>query len=603
MTEKKEYALSPGVKFHLVKKIESHKVIGLGEMQLFPHEEKYLEFHNVSGVILFERNVESLTQVGDLIGSVTERLAKNSLPPLIMADHEGDAVSELRKLIGVPPSPAAIAVSRDEGLAREVARETGREMRKLGVNVVLAPVADCVFEPSSQVTGLRTFGRDPVHVAEYIHETVLGYKDAGIICCAKHFPGHGSTAGDSHEILPVVRKTREELARTDLLPFVAAAKAGVEMVMITHVAFPLETDIEMPASYDRRLIDGLLRDELGFGGVVITDSLDMAASRAYGKAQFGGIAGGTERPLLAGADLLLYTEPIPSEMRMERSGEKMASLKVMEMIIHTLERIIDKDRIDQKVEEAAAENEGLRAILEILDKSEQRVTSLRKQIKQAEVPREPSKDKVIRLEDYASTPSIYKKVAERSIVLERDPAGFVPVMPNAKCLLMPVVHFAGQSLKPQNIGEFLTVLRRHFSSWDRTSLIVDFMPDVYGRMQPRSFREEARRVRAIKKGKGEVDIELAPAKEEGFVVPERVTLIPIVSARGVPPEDYLARFQEFLETHLPPLVVFTGWPLLEGLPESVGCLLTFGASREVASAAARVLKGELEPLRSLPEWF
>ena len=156
MNDERNTVLSPEVKFQLIRKLERHKVIGLAATELEPHEAKYLEFHRLSGVILFERNLDSLPQITDLIGEVDQRLSEEGLAPLVMADHEGDFVSELRKLIGVPPSAMAIAATGDPELARAVAYETGAAMAKLGVNVVLAPVADCYLDPASPITGLRS---------------------------------------------------------------------------------------------------------------------------------------------------------------------------------------------------------------------------------------------------------------------------------------------------------------------------------------------------------------------------------------------------------------------------------------------------------------
>ncbi|MEJ2720424.1 MAG: glycoside hydrolase family 3 N-terminal domain-containing protein, partial [bacterium] len=188
MSDDRDSRLSADIKFHLVRKIECHKVVGLGGYGLLPHEAKYLEFHRLAGVILFERNIESVPQVGELIESVGEKLSDERRAALVMVDHEGDLVSELRKLIGAPPSAMAIGATHDPTLAYDVAFETGNALRKLGVNVVLAPVADCYFTPECSVTGLRTFGRDPERVAEFVDRTVRGFHDAGVLACAKHFP-------------------------------------------------------------------------------------------------------------------------------------------------------------------------------------------------------------------------------------------------------------------------------------------------------------------------------------------------------------------------------------------------------------------------------
>jgi beta-glucosidase-like glycosyl hydrolase len=602
-----EFKLPPGIKFYLVKRIETHKVIALTETRLLPHEEKYLEFHDVAGVILFERNIGSLSQLGDLLGGVRDRLSPDRPPPFIMADHEGDAVSVLRRLIGAPPAPGAIAASGDPELARQVAFETGREMKKLGVNVVLAPVADCLFNPFSPITGLRCFGRDPQRVADYVAASVRGYQEAGLISCAKHFPGHGSTPEDSHETLPVVGKSREDLARADLLPFISAIQAGVEMVMISHVAFPLGEDSGRPASFDRRIVSGLLRDECGFGGVVITDALDMAASRDYRQDQIGGLVSGMERPLLAGSDLLLYSEPVPSEIHFEDENGRVKTIKVMEMIIHTLDRIIDRDRVEQKIREAAGENEALASLLGILDRSEQRIGSLRERLRTAESEaaapkRPPASEKVIRLEDYAATPPIYQTVAEGGLVLAGDPEGFIPVPTGTSCLLMPIAYPSGSRLSTQNLSEFAAGLRRVFPAWERTDLSIDFAEDEEGRMQPVSSRDFKFGVRHDG-ADAPNGLAAAPRSPRSFVAPAGLVPLPVFSSRGLPPDDFMFRFAAFLEIHQPPLVIITGYPVAAGLPGSLGRLYTFGASPQNAIAAARVLSGELEPRTELPAAF
>ena len=134
--------ISPEIKFHLVRKIECHKIVGLARLELMEHEAKYLEFHRIAGVILFGRNVESFSQVRDLVESVRRKMAGDGLDPIVAVDHEGDFVSELKKLIGIPPSAMAIAATGDPDLAYDVALETGQAMAKLGVNAVFAPGAD-----------------------------------------------------------------------------------------------------------------------------------------------------------------------------------------------------------------------------------------------------------------------------------------------------------------------------------------------------------------------------------------------------------------------------------------------------------------------------
>jgi beta-N-acetylhexosaminidase len=168
----------------------------------------------------------------------------------------------------------AIARAGDPGLVERVAAATSRELLAIGVNWNLAPVADVLSVPDCPV-GDRSFGTDPAQVARLAAAFVRGAAAAGMRTCAKHFPGHGSTGKDSHVAAPAVRRSRAELDAVDLVPFRAAIQAGTPAVMTAHITFP-ELDRDSPASLSSRVIGGLLRAELGFAGVVVSDDLEMA---------------------------------------------------------------------------------------------------------------------------------------------------------------------------------------------------------------------------------------------------------------------------------------------------------------------------------------
>ena len=605
MTNHSDIRLSPDIKFHLVRKIECHKVIGLSGTELLEHEAKYLEFHRLSGVILFDRNIESFPQVRELVEQVDERLSHDGRAALIMVDHEGDFVSELKRLIGVPPSAMAIGATGDPSFARDVACETGQAMRKLGVNVVLAPVADCYIDRACSVTGLRTFGTDPERVARFVCETIRGFREAGVLTCVKHFPGHGSTGEDSHEVLPKITKSLEELKKSDLVPFERSVEAGADMMMMAHVGFSLggPGDDVIPASFDKRIIRGVLRGELEFDGVVITDALEMEGARAHVRAttrqvnnsasnasQAGaGFTGGFERSILAGSDLLLYSSPVPERMTIQGNGEPMIAIEVMQTIIDTLERIVDRNRIDKKLKEAAQEHEGVRNLLEILDTSEARINRLRERAGKTEPPSKTTPDNnVISLHDYALVPGIYKTAAERSVVLLRDPSSFIPVGEDRKCVLLPIEFVPGESLKRQDLSSFIGALTRNFSGWEALGTVVDFERDEDGEIRPLFATPE-------REWQGErQDGRKTAASGELFNLPEEALLLPVLSARGVPPEEFVEALTEFVDRHGAPFVLVTGWPLVEWVPEFVGCLVTFGASPQVAAAVSAVLSGEVK---------
>ena len=584
MTDKEPDVLSPEIKFQLVRKLERHKVIGLAGTELKEHESKYLEFHRLSGVILFERNIESLPQVGELIASVDEHLAgDDDLTPFVMADHEGDFVSVLRKSIGVPPSAMAIAAAGDPQLAFDVAYETGTAMAKLGANVVLGPVADCYLDPESPITGLRAFGRDPERVAEYVVETIRGFAKAGILTCAKHFPGHGSTPFDSHETLPEVNKSLADLRSGELIPFEAAVEAGVDLIMTAHVAFAFgeESDDGTPASFDTRLIRGVLRKDLGFEGAVITDALEMVGAKRHAETRYGGLSSGFERTILAGSDLMLYSAPVPERLNVQDGSEPMIAVEVMQTIIDTLSRVVDRERIDAKLKAAAKEHEGIRNFLAILDESEQRVVRLRERAVSVSGDSKPKAGgNVIDLGHYPTTPVIYKTVAEQSLVLVRDPEAFLPVDGDAPWRLVPVVYHPNEALKTQDLQGFFELLCKRFPAWRVTAPVVGFEPDTTGMLVP------------------EFAMDGGGTKQDETLAGDAL-LLPVLSARGTPPEAVLGKLSDFVEQRQVPFVIITGWPIIDWLPETTGALVTLGASPPVAAATAGVLAGETQATGSL----
>jgi beta-glucosidase-like glycosyl hydrolase len=582
--------LTPEIRFHLIRKMERHKVIALTGARLLPHERKYLEFHKVSGVILFARNVESLSQVGDLIGTAGEELGKEGLTPLVMADHEGDFVAELRHIIGVPPAALALAAAGDLDLAFEVARETGTAMRKLGVNTVLAPVADCYFERGSAITGLRTFGADPARTAEFVEQTIAGFREAGILSCVKHFPGHGSTPEDSHETLPEVDKSEEDLRAADLVPFRRAIDAGADLVMMSHVAFPMGREGLVPASFDARIARTLLRDEMGFGGVVITDALEMAGARWYASERSGMVAGGNERSLLAGVDLLLHTRPIPEQVQMEQGGEPVMSLNVMETIVRTLEKIVDRARVDEKLAEAAADNEPLRNVLSILDGSFDRVAALRARALEARpAARASSSGKVIELGAYPSVPAVYRTAAEQALTPWSAWSRFEPFEVDSRYTVVPIEWSPGESLKRQDVAGFLDVLCRHFPMWQRAPVVTGFETDAGGELRPVMEHERATVIDATRySGSPQT---LGGDGGEGVVF--------VLSSRGAPSEEFALGLTALAEAYAPAVVVLTGWIVDDWIPEGTPVLASLGASTQVASAVAQVLAGALTPGGSL----
>ncbi len=269
---------------------------------------KVIAKYHLGGVILFPQNVKSVSQVVGLTNGLQR--ASGKVPLLISTDQENGLVSRMSALMTDFPGAGEIGATGDTGLSREVARATGEELRALGVNLDFAPVADVNVNPRNPVIGRRAFGDDPKRVAKMVAAAVKGFGDAKIAATAKHFPGHGDTNVDSHTGLPVIKHTKAEWERIDAPPFRAAIDAGVDAVMSAHIVFPKLDPSGDPATLSKPILTGLLRDKLGFKGVISTDALNMGGVRK--KYDDGEIA---VRAVLAGADILLMPNNLPRAYR------------------------------------------------------------------------------------------------------------------------------------------------------------------------------------------------------------------------------------------------------------------------------------------------
>jgi beta-N-acetylhexosaminidase len=261
----------------------------------------------LGGVVLFARNVGGPEQVAALTGLLHE-----TRPDVLVAtDEEGGDVTRLEAARGSSyPGNAALGAVDDEALTEEVAAALGRDLRAAGIDLDLAPVADVLADARSPIVGVRSFGADPALVARHVAAFVRGLQGMGVAACAKHFPGHGGAKGDSHVELP----TAAGDLHGAVAPFRAAIEAGVRAVMSAHVVVPALDDV--PATLSPRVLRGLLREELGFRGLVVTDALEMRAVSATA-----GIEEGAVRALAAGADALcLGADLTPDDVERVRNA-------------------------------------------------------------------------------------------------------------------------------------------------------------------------------------------------------------------------------------------------------------------------------------------
>ena len=257
----------------------------------------------IGGVILYSENFSDAASLSRLIAELSEiaRQAK-TIPLFFEIDQEGGAVTRIGKGATVLPGQMALAATPDP--AQSVRTAVGiiaNELNAVGVNWNLAPDGDVNDEPTNPVIGNRSFSSDPARVSSLVTAAVQAYAAANFLCCVKHFPGHGSTTIDSHTGLPRIDADRATLDRIELAPFRAAIAVGVPAIMSAHIVVPaLDPTPGLPVTLSKPVLTDLLRGTLGFGGVIVTDDLEMGALQSVGEAAAG------LRALQAGADFLLF---------------------------------------------------------------------------------------------------------------------------------------------------------------------------------------------------------------------------------------------------------------------------------------------------------
>jgi beta-N-acetylhexosaminidase len=265
--------------------------------------EAMIRERGVGGVILYSENFIDAASLAKLVADL-DRIAREakSLPLFFEIDQEGGPVIRISKGATILPGQMALAATADpDRNVRIAAAITAAELRALGVNWNFAPVADVNDEPTNPIISNRSFSSDPARVSALVSAAVQAYAAAGFFCCAKHFPGHGSTTTDSHTGLPKIEVDRATLDRIELPPFRAAIAAGVPAIMSAHIVVPvLDATPELPVTLSKAVMTDLIRNTLGFQGLVVTDDLEMGALKSVGEATAG------LRAFEAGADYLLF---------------------------------------------------------------------------------------------------------------------------------------------------------------------------------------------------------------------------------------------------------------------------------------------------------
>lgn len=286
---------------------EPERRIGIGQRLIagFPGyelDERFIRLvkeYKIGNVILFRHNIRSKYQLRQLCRDIQSLIQdETGYPAFITIDQEGGVVTRLSDDATNVAGAMAVAQTGDEENAYALGRITGCELRAMGVNFDLAPDMDINSNPENPVIGVRSYGEDPQTVIRYSTKMMQGLHDGGVLTCAKHFPGHGDTNVDSHLDLPKVAKTLAELENMELLPFRNAIRHGVDSIMIAHILFPKIEPQPVPATMSRKLVTGLLRQELRFEGLILSDCMEMNAI-----SKFYGTAAGVKDTFRAGVDM------------------------------------------------------------------------------------------------------------------------------------------------------------------------------------------------------------------------------------------------------------------------------------------------------------
>ncbi len=332
---RKDYSME---RMTLREKIGHMIMTGCQEDEVTPSVCRLIEEYKISNIILFSHNLKEKEQIRKLCRDLDKKIRESTgYPALIAVDQEGGAVTRLPDSAANIPGAMLLGATGRREYVYEAGRITGVQLKDLGINMDLAPVLDINSNPGNPVIGVRSYSSDVKKVEEYGLEMMKGLLKEGVAATAKHFPGHGDTSVDSHLGLPVVEKGLDELMAQELIPFQSAVKEGIPCIMTSHILFPALEREKVPATMSKAILTGILRDKLGFKGVIITDCLEMGAVKEnYGTAR------GAVMAVKAGAQLLCisHTPKLVTEA-MEKIEEAVLNGEIpMEIIDRAVDNIL-----------------------------------------------------------------------------------------------------------------------------------------------------------------------------------------------------------------------------------------------------------------------
>lgn len=384
-------------------------------------------------IIYFKDNCASPEQIFNL-NKIINSQAK--IAPFISLDQEGGMVARVTQ--GVTQSPGAMAISATQNVknAYDMAYNMGVELRKIGFNLNFAPVGDINNNPKNPVINVRSYSEDPHVVKEYMHEAVKGYTDAGMMTTIKHFPGHGDTAVDSHVGLPVIDFDKERLEQVELVPFRLAKEENLPGIMASHVLYT-KYDNEYPTTLSKKVVTGLLREEIGYDGLVVTDSLTMSA--VFGRFSIEEIA---LHSFNSGCDILLLCGGRQLEMQKQFAEAAL--------------RLAEEGKIP----------------LEVIDRSVERILRYKKMFNVGQMA-----DSFEDIKDELEVPSSMeaaKKVAQDSMTLVKNENNLIPINKEQKTLVVfpqikVVTLVENEDSTLNSLGDFMPFeVDKHYISLDPT---------------------------------------------------------------------------------------------------------------------------------------
>lgn len=354
------------------------------------HLRTLIEENNIGNVLLFSRNIGDTAQMVSLVSNIQENMMDNiGIPAFIAVDQEGGTVTRIHEGVTVFPGNMALSASCIKEVTLKQGKIVGEELRNLGINLVLAPVLDVNNNPSNPVIGVRSYGDNPEQVSILGTALIKGIQSKGVIATAKHFPGHGDTEIDSHVDLPVVDHDMERLMNVELFPFIKAINEDVGIVMSAHILFPAIEKEKLPGTLSYRVLTELLRENLGFKGIIITDCMEMKAiSETYGTENASVMA------IKAGADIIC--------------------------ISHSLELQIDSHKA---IKEAVLRGELSESRI---DESVKRILDKKTKYNLFKKPY-PDEDKIKNFNGCTQNKNFAQNISEKSIVVLQDNKKLIPV--------------------------------------------------------------------------------------------------------------------------------------------------------------------------------